>query len=132
MDDSKVIQERQLSFTKGKSCLTNPVAFYGMVIPSLDKGRVTDVIFLDFCSVDDKCCPSGTHTVSAALQELHNAMDCGTECIHSKSAVDTKMSGAVETSAGQDAIHRDWHKLKKGAQEPSCVQQDQVEGAAPG
>ncbi|KAF4803581.1 hypothetical protein TURU_014744 [Turdus rufiventris] len=107
MEDSKEIQERQLSFTKGKSCLTNPVAFYGMVISSLDKWRVTDVIFLDFCNIDDKCCPSGTHTVSAALQELHNTMDSGTECTHSKSAVDTKLSGAVETPEGQDAIQRD-------------------------
>lgn len=47
MEDSKVIQEGQVSLTKRKSCLTSAGAFYGMVITSLDKG--SDVIYLDFC-----------------------------------------------------------------------------------
>lgn len=41
----KVIQDSQASFTKGKSCLTNPVIF----CEGVDKGRVEDVIYLDFC-----------------------------------------------------------------------------------
>lgn len=59
--------------------------------------------------------PSGIYTGSGAIQNLHNAMDCGIECTHSNSGVDTKLSSFVEIREGQDVIWRDWHKLKKGA-----------------
>ncbi|PKU26971.1 rna-directed dna polymerase from mobile element jockey-like [Limosa lapponica baueri] len=43
-----MVGESQHSFTKGKLCLTNLVAFYNM-----DKGRVTDLICLDLCEAFD-------------------------------------------------------------------------------
>ncbi|CAM5138682.1 unnamed protein product [Natator depressus] len=54
LEERKVIRNSQHGFTKGKSCLTNLIAFCDEITGSVDLGKAVDVIYLDFSKSSDR------------------------------------------------------------------------------
>ena len=53
VEEKKVVRSSQDGFTKGKSCLTNLIAFYDDMTSWVDEGRAVDVVYLDFSKAFD-------------------------------------------------------------------------------
>jgi len=53
VEEKKVVRSSQRGFIKGKSCLTNLIAFYDGMTGWVDEGRAVDVVYLDFSKAFD-------------------------------------------------------------------------------
>ena len=66
-EKKEVINDSQHGFTRGKSRLTNLVAFYNGITVLVDKGRVTAVFCLELCKTFDTV----MHNIFASRLEKH-------------------------------------------------------------
>ncbi|GAB0210253.1 mitochondrial enolase superfamily member 1 [Grus japonensis] len=124
MENKEVIGDSQHGFTKGKSCLTNLVAFYDGVTALVDKGRAADVISLDLCKAFDTV----PHDILVSKLERHgfdgwttrwirNWLDGPTQRVVVNSSMSKwrTVTSGVPQGSGRDAIQRDLDRLERWA-----------------
>ncbi|CAM5099974.1 unnamed protein product [Natator depressus] len=75
----KVIRNNRHGFTKGKSCLTNLIAFYDEITGSVDMGKAVDVIYLDFSKAFDTV----SHSILASKLKKYGLDGCTTRWVES-------------------------------------------------
>ncbi|CAM5108878.1 unnamed protein product [Natator depressus] len=103
LEERKVIRNSQYGFTKGKSCLTNLIAFYDEITGSVDMGKAVDVIYFDFSKAFDMV----SHSILASKLKKYGLdewtirwreswLDCRAQWV----VIDDLMSGWQPVSSG--------------------------------
>ncbi|RMB93973.1 hypothetical protein DUI87_29559 [Hirundo rustica rustica] len=73
VEEKKVIMSNQHGFTKGKSCLTNPIAFCDGMAGWVNEGRAVDVVYLGFIKAFDTISHNILVVLGSSVQEKQGA-----------------------------------------------------------
>ncbi|CAM5106321.1 unnamed protein product, partial [Natator depressus] len=79
LHERKVIRNSQHGFTKGRSCLTNLIAFYDEITGSVDEGKGEDVLFLDFSKAFDTV----SHSILVSKLKKYGLDECTVRWVES-------------------------------------------------
>ncbi|CAM5112066.1 unnamed protein product [Natator depressus] len=79
LEERKVIRNSQHGFPKGKSCLTNLIAFYDEITGSVDEGKAVDMLFLDFSKAFDTV----SHSILVSKLKKYGLDGCTTRWVES-------------------------------------------------
>jgi len=103
MNNNEVTRDSQHGFTKGKSCLTNLVAFHDGVTSLVDKWQATDIVYLDLCKAFDTI----PHDVLVSKSEGDGFDRWTTHCIKNW------FNGHTHSVAVSDSMSR-WRPVTSG------------------
>ncbi|CAM4632875.1 unnamed protein product [Lepidochelys kempii] len=99
LEERKVIRNSQHGFTKGKTCLTNLIAFYDEITGSVDEGKAVDVLFLDF----SKALDTVSHSILASKLKkygLEEWTERWIDCRAQRVVINGSMSSLQPVSSG--------------------------------
>ncbi|CAM4704989.1 unnamed protein product [Lepidochelys kempii] len=103
LEERKVIRNSQHGFTKGKSCLTNLIAFYDKITGSVDEGKAMDVLFPDFSKAFDTV----SHSILASKLKKYGLdewtirwIESWLDCRAQRVVINGSMSSSQPVSSG--------------------------------